>query len=252
MAHSYHTKVPYKAIMRYILHYTEPGDIVFDGFCGTGMTAVAAQMCGNEDNDLKFNLTESLIVQTGSGRKSIISDLSPAATYISSVYNTKADTQDFQDAFNAMLKVTMEEVSGCIIQKMRTEKYVILIHTVGQINIYLPTMWRRNCFLGSRQLTKKRGSVRATQCSVCSAELTKKGCERAFKTDFDDYLGQIVKSIKQIPVLIAYEDGQEKTKDPDAQDLELIDKIEKIKIIDKLADRTPVREAKVEEMINME
>lgn len=32
-AHSYHTKVPHKAIMRYILHYTEPGDIVFDGFC---------------------------------------------------------------------------------------------------------------------------------------------------------------------------------------------------------------------------
>ena len=36
-AHSYHTKVPYKAIMRYILHYTKPGDIIFDGFCGTGM-----------------------------------------------------------------------------------------------------------------------------------------------------------------------------------------------------------------------
>ena len=30
-AHSYHTKVPHKAIMRYILHYTEPGDILFDG-----------------------------------------------------------------------------------------------------------------------------------------------------------------------------------------------------------------------------
>jgi hypothetical protein len=46
-AHSYHTKVPHKAIMRYILHYTQPGDIVFDGFCGTGMTGVAAQMCGD-------------------------------------------------------------------------------------------------------------------------------------------------------------------------------------------------------------
>jgi hypothetical protein len=34
--HSYHTKVPHKAIMRYILHYTDPGDIVFDGFCGSG------------------------------------------------------------------------------------------------------------------------------------------------------------------------------------------------------------------------
>lgn len=43
-AHSYHTKVPHKAIMRYILHYTEPGDIVFDGFCGSGMTGVGAFM----------------------------------------------------------------------------------------------------------------------------------------------------------------------------------------------------------------
>ena len=45
-AHSYHTKVPHKAIVRYILHYTAPGDLVFDGFCGTGMTGVAAQWCG--------------------------------------------------------------------------------------------------------------------------------------------------------------------------------------------------------------
>lgn len=27
MAHAYHTKVPHPAIMRYILHYTQPGDI---------------------------------------------------------------------------------------------------------------------------------------------------------------------------------------------------------------------------------
>lgn len=40
-AHSYHTKVPYKAIINYLLHYTEPGDIVLDGFCGTGMTGIA-------------------------------------------------------------------------------------------------------------------------------------------------------------------------------------------------------------------
>lgn len=44
-AHSYHTKVPHKAIMQYILHYTEPGDVVFDGFGGTGMTAVAGALC---------------------------------------------------------------------------------------------------------------------------------------------------------------------------------------------------------------
>lgn len=46
-AHTYHTKVPHPAIMRYILHYTQPGDVVFDGFAGTGMTGVAAQACGD-------------------------------------------------------------------------------------------------------------------------------------------------------------------------------------------------------------
>ena len=35
-AHSYHTKVPHKAVMRYILHYTRPGDVILDAFCGTG------------------------------------------------------------------------------------------------------------------------------------------------------------------------------------------------------------------------
>ena len=46
--------------MRYILHYTKPGDIVFDGFAGTGMTGVAAQLCGDkhEVQDLGFQVTD--------------------------------------------------------------------------------------------------------------------------------------------------------------------------------------------------
>lgn len=45
-AHGYHTKVPHLAIVPSILHYTRPGDIVLDGFAGSGMTGVAAQWCG--------------------------------------------------------------------------------------------------------------------------------------------------------------------------------------------------------------
>lgn len=84
-AHSYHTKVPYRAIMRYILHYTKPGDVVFDGFCGTGMTGVAAQMCGSNDYELKFDMTGELDSPNWGTRRAIISDLSPAATYIASI-----------------------------------------------------------------------------------------------------------------------------------------------------------------------
>jgi len=62
MTHSYHTKVPHKAIMKYIEHFTLPNDIVLDAYSGSGMTGVAAQLLN---------------------RNSILIDLSPAATFIS-------------------------------------------------------------------------------------------------------------------------------------------------------------------------
>ena len=39
-------RFPHALSLRYILHYTDPGDIVLDAFCGSGMTGVAAQLCG--------------------------------------------------------------------------------------------------------------------------------------------------------------------------------------------------------------
>ena len=126
-AHSYHTKVPHKAIMRYILHYTEPGDIVFDGFCGTGMTGVAAQMCGNRDEveSLGYKVNYDGIVlqkevdETGKekwqpfsklgARKVILNDLSPAATFIAYNYNTPVDAEAFEKEAQKVLEEVEEE-----------------------------------------------------------------------------------------------------------------------------------------------
>jgi len=87
-AHSYHTKVPHKAIMKFINHYTEEGDIVFDGFCGTGMTGIAAQLLN---------------------RKTILSELSPAATFISYNYNTPVIPEEFEREVKKILKEIEEE-----------------------------------------------------------------------------------------------------------------------------------------------
>ena len=104
-AHSYHTKVPHKAIMRYILHYTDPGDIVFDGFCGTGMTGVAAQLCGDKKavEELGYRVDEQSVVWEGDKaishlgmRKAVLNDLSPAATFIAYNYNTPVDLTAFE------------------------------------------------------------------------------------------------------------------------------------------------------------
>jgi len=57
-AHSYHSKIPHLAIMPCILHYTEPEDIVLDGFSGSGMTGVAAQLCGEPESNFRGKLEQ--------------------------------------------------------------------------------------------------------------------------------------------------------------------------------------------------
>jgi hypothetical protein len=63
--HTYHTKVPHPIIMRYLLHYTQPGDIIFDGFGGTGMAGVAAVECNGNDIVLRTRLTKEYIENHG-------------------------------------------------------------------------------------------------------------------------------------------------------------------------------------------
>lgn len=79
--HTYWSKKPHDAIQQYIRHYTQPGDLVLDPFCGSGGTALAALM---------------------EGRAAIAIDLSPAATFITKNYCTPVDVDDLQRAFEEL------------------------------------------------------------------------------------------------------------------------------------------------------
>ena len=82
-AHSYHTKVPPEAIRPLVRAFTRPGETVFDPFCGSGMTGVAALM---ED------------------RNALLSDLSPAAVHIARNYNTPCDADSFAEALEQVTR----------------------------------------------------------------------------------------------------------------------------------------------------
>jgi len=109
-AHSYHTKVPPRSIIPYILHYTEPGDLVLDPFCGSGMTGVAAQMCANPPADLLEQFQE-LKSRVGP-RACVLNDLSPAACHISYNYNTPVDVEAFRNEFERIKIAVRDEFNS--------------------------------------------------------------------------------------------------------------------------------------------
>ena len=119
-AHTYHTKVPHPAIMRYILQYTQPGDIVFDGFAGTGMTGVAAAACSNSSDAIAARINVEWEKQNGHKpnwgvRHAIIGDLSPFATNISYFYNTPVNMRQLQIEV-ARIQREMEDECGWMYQ----------------------------------------------------------------------------------------------------------------------------------------
>src|SRR6266545_1122748 len=87
-AHTYHTKVPPEGIVPYIEHYTDPGDLVLDPFCGSGMVGVAALM---------------------SSRNAFLSDLSPAAVHIARNYCTPVDVATLHREFERIKAEVKEE-----------------------------------------------------------------------------------------------------------------------------------------------
>ncbi|OLZ11234.1 DNA methyltransferase [Sulfobacillus thermosulfidooxidans] len=247
-AHSYHTKVPHKAIMRYILHYTNPGDIVFDGFAGTGMTGVAAQLCGDrktveslgyrveEDGTILSNEDDETVWKPISKlgvRHAILNDLSPAASFIAYNYNTPTDPQLFQEQAEQVLRevekecgwmyatlpsYATEEQREKALEALRNHPQSILEDTSlpwAKINY---TVWSDvfvcpNCsheiIFWEAAVDKEQGKVQDEfPCPSCGVQLTKKKLERAWVTEYDDAIHETVRHAKQVPVLINYSIGK--------------------------------------------
>ncbi len=236
--HTYHTKVPYKAIMRYILHYTNPGDIVLDGFCGTGMTGVAANMCEHPDEDLKALLEREMPGIKWGRRYPILSDLSPIATFISKNYNSEADVVKFVEEAKEVLDSAEEECrwmyetdsEGLARESFGPQKGRI-IYTVWSDVLICPNCGEELVFYESA-VDAQTGKVRERfACPSCNAYLKKNDCEKAWVSCLDDALGDIHRMIRQEPVLIRYQIGKKRfDKKPDANDRRIIEKIESGKI----------------------
>jgi len=244
-AHSYHTKVPHKAIMRYILHYTEPGDIVFDGFCGTGMTGVAAQMCGDRSvvESLGYQVKpDGTIMQQETDeegktrwvpfsklgvRRTILNDLSPAATFIAYTYNTPVDVKAFEKEANRILK-EVEEECGWMYETKHSDGQIGKINYTVWSDVFVCPECAGELVFWDAAVNKKAGKVLDEfPCPHCSAKLTKRNMDRAWVTKYDSAIKETIRQAKQVPVLINYSvGGKRREKIPDEFDFALIEEIE--------------------------
>jgi DNA modification methylase len=218
-AHSYHTKVPHPAIIRYIQHYTQKGDIILDGFAGTGMTGVASTL-------LRNNKIGNLALSEIGERHSILNDLSPAASFISYNYNTPVDGYEIKSGVEKILTETERELSWMYETKHSNGKTGKINFTVLSEVFICPncsnefTYWKNGYDYSSDIHFEK------ITCPICKVETDKRNLDRAWETTFDNEINKTVSRIKIQPVLIKYTCGNKKfEKDPDEFDLRIWNRI---------------------------
>lgn len=226
MAHAYHTKVPHPAIMRYILHYTQPGDIVFDGFCGTGMTGVAAQLCGSE-NDVKALKEENAQIGV---RHGICSDLSPIASLIAATYNLKFDPKTFERKALKILEQVEKEL-GWMYETEVDGKKAKINYTIWSDVFICPSCGNEIVLWDEAVDLDKEIMKDSFPCPYCGNTCSKKNMEKAWETSFDSLLNKTVTLNKKVPVRVNYTlSGKRGEKNVDSYDIDLIRKIENINL----------------------
>jgi len=231
-AHSYHTKVPHLAIVPSILHFTEPGDIVLDGFGGSGMTGIAAQWCGVAPAEFRHEI-ENEWLHSGreapkwGARRAVINELSPAATSIAAGLNFPFETHVFSEKAKKILR-TVEQELGWMFET---------IHTDGSKARIDFTVWSEiftcgNCsseivFFDEAFDPETKKVDKEITCPKCAARSTKENMGLVFESFVDAATGLVDQRPKRLPVLIKYSVGRRSyQKRPDHSDLETIRKAE--------------------------
>lgn len=234
-AHAYHTKVPHLAIVPSILHYTKPGDVVLDGFAGSGMTGVAAQWCGVAPATYRLQIEQDWkklgrAAPHWGARRTVLNELSPAATSIAAGNNFPFDSSQFTRRAAALLEEAQSRF------KWMYETRHPQTGAVGAIN---STVWSEvftcgNCtgevnFFAAAFDGESRTVRDEVTCPHCGTISSKEKMDLVFETFFDAPHNRTASRPKRIPVLIDYSVGRTSyEKLPDAEDLERIKKIEQL------------------------
>lgn len=235
-AHTYHTKVPHPAIMRYLLYYTQPGDNVLDAFAGTGMTGVAAQSCEKPDLTTRHKIEQEWKTLFGrlpiwGKRNAICGDLSPYASFIGYNYNSPINAFQFEKESKTVFEKVSNECSW-LYETVHSDGTKGLINYTVWSEVFLCSNCGNEIVFWEAALDWQHKTIRdEIKCEKCGKLNNKENTEKLHVTEYDTILRRTITRVKTVPVYIVYTcKGKRYQKQPEKYDIELINKINSIKL----------------------
>jgi len=231
-SHTYHTKVPHPAIMRYLMQYTQPGDVVLDGFAGTGMTGVAGNFCSQPESQIKYSIEAENPYSKWGKRNVICNDLSTIASFIAYGFNGKKDLLAYRKRVSAIIDEVEQEYSWMYSTIDPDSGKTCPVNYVVWSDVYQCGSCLTEHTFWDFAVSKEKYKVNTEfNCPSCQSLQTKKSLIKSWRTDILN--GQTFREVKQFPVQISYRIGRSsKFKNPDQNDFAILDRINSLQITD--------------------
>lgn len=230
-AHSYPTKVPPEVIVRLLLHYTQPGDVVLDGFSGSGMTGVAAQMCATPNAAVDAEFRRRGHVPRWGVRRAVLNDLAPNATFLASGVTLPVDAHVFETASGLLLERLRRELGWMYATTTPQGEQAVIDYTVWSEVFTCPHCAGAVVFYDGA-FDQSTGLVAdAFPCSECGASVGKKSSPPLQRrlTTVRLLTGELIERVELRPVRIYYrirtnQRSMTGSKKPDAEDLAVLNR----------------------------
>lgn len=207
-AHSYPTKINPYAITPFILTHTRPGDVVFDGFAGSGATGIATLLCDSPDRSYKELIEKRLGPVEWGSRDCVLYDISELACFISKILTSPLDSDAFFQAASEIIE-WLDSTWGWMYKAKDNEGVLGEIrHLVWTEYIICPTCGDVSSFwdLG---VTISPPSISSTvKCGQCGVEYEVKAAERQSERYFDDLIDEQINGRMRRPVYIYGKTGK--------------------------------------------
>ena len=208
-AHSYHTKVPPEIILKYYLHYTQPGDIIMDNFAGTGMAGVAAKFCDSPTPEILGTIesTWKALFHTSPNwgiRYAILGDLSPIASFITYNYNHYFDKNEFVCIATEILNKLENELGYTYRFQLDNDEIVTINYVVWSEEQICLSCGEKFVYWDEAINIQNNVQKEEYQCPHCGAIIKKKNSNKFLNTEYDEVINQSVTTCSFVPVFINY------------------------------------------------
>lgn len=224
-AHSYPTKINAEAVLQCVLRYSRPGDLLFDGFAGSGATGLATVLA----RDASVGSAE---------RDAILYDISALATFVTTTLLNPPNPAEFRHAAAELLDDVRCQLAWMYVADSPGGSPGEIRYTVWSEVVECPQCGKPGKFWDLAVRLEPAHINELLACDGCGSTFRASGAVRTVTETYDDLLSERRTHRLTLPAQVYGRAGSKMWRRGPVQSD--IDTIERVALV-KLPDTVPVR-----------